>query len=208
MSINKVYPNWIQGNNIITQGSGYSANTSLRNDGKTELRGDVFMTNSSKLIIGKDKNTTTNYDIDCQNNVNINGTITCNSYFSSAATMYIGTNNPFTELILNTLQIMVKRNGNIQIGGGSLNSNNNILIQGNNGGTIQIGGGSNNYSTGIINIGSTILNYKNIVNICASETVINVLNLGSSVNNININGQLICNSFLPSTTIINYIFII
>ena len=108
MSINKVYPNWIQGNNIITQGSGYSANTSLRNDGKSELRGDVFMTNSSKLIIGKDKNTTTNYDIDCQNNVNINGTLSCNYYFSSAPTMYIGCANPFTELILTTLQIMVK----------------------------------------------------------------------------------------------------
>jgi hypothetical protein len=80
---NKTYPNWIKGDNNIIQGSSYASNVSLRNDGKSELRGDVFFTNGSKLIIGKDKNTTTSYDIDCQNNVNINGTLACNYYFSS-----------------------------------------------------------------------------------------------------------------------------
>ena len=111
MSIyNKTYPNWIKGDNNIIQGSLYSSNVSLRNDGKSELRGDVYLTNSGKLIIGKDKNTTTNYDIDCQNNININGYIYCNLYrglgafiignptgTNSITSLLIGSQDPFGE---------------------------------------------------------------------------------------------------------------
>lgn len=53
---NKYYPSWFKGDNIITQGSGYADNVSLRNDGRTELRGDVYITNNSNIII-QNKNT-------------------------------------------------------------------------------------------------------------------------------------------------------
>ena len=61
MSYNKNYETWLRGNNTITQGSGYSDNVSLRCDGKTELRGDTYITNSGRLMINKNKNSTTTY---------------------------------------------------------------------------------------------------------------------------------------------------
>ena len=72
MSIyNKTFPNWIKGDNNITQGSAYSDNVSLRNDGKTELRGDTYITNNGRLMINKDKNSTTNYKLDVEDVNNI-----------------------------------------------------------------------------------------------------------------------------------------
>jgi len=61
MSYNKYYESWFRGNNTISQGSGYSDNVSLRNDGKTELRGDTYINNNGRLMINKDKNTSTTY---------------------------------------------------------------------------------------------------------------------------------------------------
>jgi hypothetical protein len=131
------------------------------------------------------------------------GQIACSNYYSTTANLIIGTTNPYTETLLTSMQFMVKRGGNILIGGSSLNSNNNITIQGNNGGTIQIGGGSNNFSSGIINIGSTILNYLNTVNLCGSSTVTNNLNIGSIVCNPSVNGIMNFN-LLPQSTILTY----
>ena len=222
MTTNKTFPIWIQGNNVITQGSGYTSNVSLRNDGKTELRGDVFITNSGKLVIGKDKNTTTNYDIDVQNDVNCSSSIYCNSLRGIGTmvlgnplnsttnllnTLYIGSPNPFNENSLNpssgltSINIQAKRNGVVNIGSQSSNNNMDINLQSGQS-KIQIGNGATGF-TGIINIGSQTTGYTNTINIANSGTIANILNLGSTVSNVNITGQLICNSFLPSTTIIS-----
>lgn len=76
MSIyNKYFPSWIKGDNIITQGSGYSDNVSLRNDGRTELRGDTYISNSGRLMINKDKNSSTQYNLDVSGNSSFNGNI-------------------------------------------------------------------------------------------------------------------------------------
>ena len=70
MSYNKYYPSWFKGDNTISQGSGYSDNVSLRNDGKTELRGDTYITNSGRLMINKNKNASTTYYLDVSGNTN------------------------------------------------------------------------------------------------------------------------------------------
>ena len=74
MSIyNKYFPSWIKGDNIITQGSGYADNVSLRNDGRTELRGDSYITNSGRLMINKDKNSVSTYYLDISGNTCLAG---------------------------------------------------------------------------------------------------------------------------------------
>ena len=79
MSYNKYYESWFRGNNTISQGSGYADNVSLRNDGKTELRGDTYITNSGRLMINKDKNTSTTYNLDVNGNSSFSGDIVINN---------------------------------------------------------------------------------------------------------------------------------
>ena len=98
MSYNKYYESWFRGNNTITQGSGYSDNVSLRNDGRTELRGDTYITNSGRLMINKDKNTSTTYNLDVNGNSNFTGEIVLSNkntlskvqIISSATTLLFG----------------------------------------------------------------------------------------------------------------------
>jgi len=79
MSYNKYYESWFRGNNTISQGSGYSDNVSLRNDGKTELRGDTYINNNGRLMINKDKNSSTTYNLDVNGNSSFNGDIILNN---------------------------------------------------------------------------------------------------------------------------------
>ena len=67
---NRYYESWFRGNNTIAQGSGYTENVSLRNDGRSELRGDVFVSNNGRVMIGKDQNTTSIYYLDVSGNTN------------------------------------------------------------------------------------------------------------------------------------------
>ena len=53
--INRFFPIFVQNSNIITQDSGYSENVSLKNGGNSELRGNVYITNSGRLMINKNK---------------------------------------------------------------------------------------------------------------------------------------------------------
>lgn len=72
---NKYYETWFRGTNIVPQGSGYADNVSLRNDGRTELRGDSYITNSGRLMINKDKNSITTYYLDVSGNSSFAGDI-------------------------------------------------------------------------------------------------------------------------------------
>jgi hypothetical protein len=75
--INRFFPIYVQNSNIITQDSGYSENVSLKNGGNTELRGNVYITNSGRLMINKNKDGTTVYYLDVSGNGHISGYILC-----------------------------------------------------------------------------------------------------------------------------------
>ena len=97
MSIyNKYFPSWIKGDNIITQGSGYADNVSLRNDGKTELRGDTYISNSGRLMINKDKNSSTQYYLDVSGNSNFNGDIVLSNKNKLSQVQYITASTTLT----------------------------------------------------------------------------------------------------------------
>jgi hypothetical protein len=91
MSYNKNYETWLRGNNTITQGSGYSDNVSLRCDGKTELRGDTYITNSGRLMINKNKNSTTTYNLDVSGNSCFNGDIVIQTKNTLSNVQYVST---------------------------------------------------------------------------------------------------------------------
>ena len=109
---NKYFPIWIKGDDNIL--STYTDKVSLRNDGRSELRGDTYITNGGRLMINKDKNSTTTYYLDVNGDVNFNSNSLYVKYIrylggffignitgtNSMTSLTIGSQNPYAETCL------------------------------------------------------------------------------------------------------------
>jgi len=101
--INRFFPIFDQNSNIISQDSGYSENVSFKNGGNAELRGNVYLTHGGRLIINKNKDSTTTYYIDISGNGHISG------YIVSDLTSFTGNqliNRTFADATYQTISNM------------------------------------------------------------------------------------------------------
>lgn len=117
----------------------------------------------------------------------------------NATSLTIGASSGFNDTSLSTININAKRNGNVNIGSSGLNSASNINITAGQY-TITIGGGSIGHS-GILNLGSGNTTGYVITSNLATGSQNNILNIGSTTSILNVFGTLLCNSFLPTSTI-------